>query len=184
MLNETQEIMMNEEEWNDMCLVVLGLKMQDYYTVRRLAMGHTDRHFRDKMKETTIGLVCVGVEYIEGTNVHFDQQGNVVDKAIASEYPTTFMPIGVMKLFEREGSMLKLSKAEKKDVVGYVNRIIDYRENKIVRPTHQQRMAEMGIEGTVVVYPEPMYDILGHRTHAFYAAQRGDTFDAQQEEEE
>jgi len=182
MLNETQEKMMNEEEWEELTLVVLGLRMTDYYTVRRLATGQTNRHFRDKMKETTIGLVCVGVEYIKEYLVPEDQQGNPVDKATVAEYPTTNMPSAVIKLFEHE--VVKLNKSEKKDVIGYVNRIIDYRENKIVRPTHQQRMAEMGIEGTVVVYPEPMYDIYGQRTDAFYTAQRGDTLHTQQEEEE
>ena len=183
-----QEIMMNQKEWNDMTLYVLGLNKTEIATARRLTRTphkpSTERkdggvfskvyHFRDKMKETTVGLVCVGVEYIteDYLGAYSDAQGNPVSDAIVAEYPTTNVPREA--LAELWGSShAVLSKKEKKNIISYVNRIIDYRENKVVRPTHQQRMAEMGIEGTPVVYLEPKWDIYGTPI-----------FTAQQEEEE
>jgi hypothetical protein len=185
---KAQEIMMNEKEWNDMTLYVLGLRKAEFDTVLRLTPRPHDPiatladgglfskvyHFRDKMKETTVGLVCVGVEYIteNSRGVYLDAQNNPVSDAVVAEYPTTNIPREALaKLFGTSHAIL--NKKEKKDIIGYVNRIIDYRENKVVRPTHQQRMAEMGIEGTPVVHPEPKWDIYGTPI-----------FTAQQEEEE
>lgn len=186
MINAEQKKMIEDEDtvWSTDVLIYLGLKRAEINKLRDLVSRRTRYHFRDRMKEVTIGTegdlmqsttVCTGQEFIverlidmpngkDKRRAFFSGMKEIsVDEA--DQYPTvdTSQHCRVLKniadIFENSYHGVSLRQFDKVAIASYVNRIVDYRNNKFLRPTLSRRMRELNMgEGTPVVHYQSAWE--------------------------